>query len=377
MTKPKIYFTSNVFTENEIGSIEKISQKIRDDISNLWNRLYKLADIKIFSDRFPSNEEIKEEIENFKPDILCCHLSHEIRYENLEKSNIFAVLTSTAGYDHIQRMEEDDIIITHTPGILHESVADFSIALILSNLRNITDLHNYVWNGDWTTDDKWDQDQNLSTILSNKTLGIVGLGEIGSEIVKKLYSWGSKIIYTSRTRKTEFEMEYPRIEYFENIEDIFRKSDIVSLNIPLNKSTENLVNEKLLRLMKKDALLINTARGGIIDFNALLELLENKKIQLNLSFDVYPEEPLNPKVLKRLKRIKKEQPNLRFILMPHNASADADTRGKMVLMLLEDLLKIIESKKIEDLNDIHLIPEHKAQLETKDWRIHNYWNKKE
>ena len=73
--------------------------------------------------------------------------------------------------------KEDDIIITHTPGVLHNTVADFTVALIMSNLRNIVDLHNYVWNGNWSSEDKWDLDQELSSVINNKTLGIVGLGE--------------------------------------------------------------------------------------------------------------------------------------------------------------------------------------------------------
>ncbi|TFG07997.1 MAG: hypothetical protein EU539_03520 [Promethearchaeota archaeon] len=377
MSYPKVFFTSDVFTEKEIGSNEKISQEIRNKIANLWENIQKLAEIKIFDGRFPDDDELEEIINDFNPDIACCHLSHEISSEILTSSKIFAVLTSTAGYNHIHRTNVDDIIITNTPSVLFETVADYTVALILANLRNIIDLHNYVWNGEWTPEDIWDLDQNLSSVLSNKILGIIGLGEIGSDVIRKLYSWGGlRIMYTSRTRHSEFEMKYPRLEYKEDIQEIFKKADIISLHVPLNESTEKLIDANLLKLMKKDALLINTARGGIIDFEALLDLLESEKIQINFSFDVYPEEPLNLKLLKRIKRIKKEQPDLRFILMPHNASADADTRGKMVIMLLEDLLKIIESKKTGDLKGVHLIPEHQKQLETKDWRILKYWKMK-
>ena len=128
--------------------------------------------------------------------------------------------------------------------------------------------------------------------------------------------------------------------------------------------------------MKKDALVINTARGGIIDIDDLLNLLEKKEIHINFSFDVYPQEPIDTETLERFKKIKSEQPEIRMILMPHNASADADTRGRMVILLLEDLISLIESLGIEDLANVNIIPEHKNQLSNKKWRIYDYWNKK-
>ena len=374
--KVKVYLTSSVFTVEEIGSNDKISPEIREKIKSLGEQLNESAETKIFNGRFPKDEQLKSEIEAFKPEIIGCHLSHNINSELLTISNIFAVLTSTAGYNHIERTEEDDIIITHTPGVLHETVADYTVALILANLRNIVDLHNYVWKGKWSSDDKWDLDQDLSSVIKNKCLGIVGLGEIGSEVVKKLYPWGLKIIYNDRERNTDFEMQYPMIEFKENLEDLFSVADIISLHIPLNNSTEKLINRELLILMKKGALLVNTARGGVLDVEDLLELMEKKEIQIDISFDVYPDEPIPSKILERFKKIKKEQPDLRIILMPHNASADADTRGRMVILLLEDLIKIIKSSEIDDLKDIHLIPEHKKILFDKKWRINNYWNKK-
>lgn len=376
MNKPKVFFTSNVFSAQEIGSNEKINQDIRKIIKNLWLKLNKIAEIKIFNGRFPTEEQIKNEIKNFNPEILGCHLSHPISSTNLENSNIFAVSTSTAGYNHIQRPREDDILITHTPGVLHQTVADYTIALILSNLRNIIDLHNYVWEGKWLADEKWDLDQSLSSIIDNKILGIIGLGEIGQELIKKLYPWGLKILYYDITRKQDIEKNYPNIEFRSGLEEIFSEADIISLHMPLNKHTKNIINKKLLIKMKINSLLINTARGPVLDLEAVLELLENKDISINLSFDVFPEEPMKKEFLERFKKIKNERPELRLIFMPHNASADADTRGKMDILFLEDIIKIIESNKIEDLNNSHIIPEHKKQLNTKKWKIIDYWSKK-
>ncbi len=374
--KPRVLFTSNVFSTKEIGSNEQISENYRNVIENLWQELEKIAKFELFNGRFPSEEEIKKEIKIFNPDILGCHLSHPISSKILKNSNIFAISTSTAGYNHIQRTEEDDILITHTPGILHKTVADYTIALIMANLRNLVNLHNYIWNEQWTSDDKWDLDQSLSSVITDKTLGIVGLGEIGKEVVRRLYPWGVKILYSDDNQPKQFEKDYPLIEFKENIEDIFRESDIISLHIPLNKYTKNLVNRDLLKLMKKDSLLINTARGGILELETLLNMLENKEIQINIAFDVFPIEPIDSNTLMRLKNIKREQPNMRMILIPHNASADANTRAKMNILFLKDIIKIIKSSCIEDLGEIHIIPEHKKLIKERKWRIFNYWGKK-
>ena len=166
------------------------------------------------------------------------------------------------------------------------------------------------------------------------------------------------------------------LEFREKVEDIFRESDIVSLHIPLNKNTKNLVNRDLLKLMKVGSLLINTARGGVLEIETLLDMLENKEIQVNIAFDVFPTEPIDSKTLKRFKNIKLQQPNLRMILMPHNASADANTRAKMNILFLEDIIKIIDSSSLEDLEQIHIIPEHEKIINERKWRIYNYWEKK-
>ncbi|MCK4239077.1 MAG: hypothetical protein KAX33_08155, partial [Candidatus Lokiarchaeota archaeon] len=309
--------------------------------------------------------------------IIGCHLSHELPTDFLVNSEVFAVATATMGYNHIGRVSGDKILITTTPGVLFETVADFTIAIILENLRNLVDLHNFVWNGKWTAEEKWDLDQKLCSKIDNKTLGIIGVGQIGQEVIKRLYPWGVKIWYNDIFRNKAMEKEYPGIKFIDNYEEIFTNCDIISLHIPLMEKTKGIVNRDLLKLMKKDALLVNTARGEIINIYDLLELLENREISINLAFDVFgPIEPIEPQILERFKIIKKENPNLRFTFIPHNASADADTRAKMNVMFLQDIIKIIESNNLDDLKEVHIIPEQKNRINEIDFRIKKYWEKK-
>ncbi len=375
--KPKVYFTSNVFTPQEIGSNEKINPNIREKIKNLWNNLETVANVKVFDGRFPNQQQLNHEIRSFDPNIVGCHISHPISSELVEGSNIFAISTSTAGYNHISPTFFNNILITHTPGVLHETVADYTIALIMANLRNLIDLHNYVWSGEWRKEDQWDLDQNLCSIFPSKTLGIVGLGEIGTEIAKKLSPWNVNILYYDISRKFETESLYPNIAFRPNLADIFIEADIVSLHIPLNKKTEKVVNKSLLKLMKPNSLLINTARGNVLDLDDLLNLLEKKQIKINFALDVFPQEPISDTYLKRIKQLKRDQPDIKIILIPHNASADANTRGNMVSLFLEDIIKLIESSSFDDLEEINVIPEQKINLRKNDWIITNYWKKKE
>jgi glyoxylate reductase len=371
--KPKVFFASNVFTANEIGNNKSISQDIRDSIKKLWSLLKKIAEIEIYDGRFPNKIEIETCIDQYNPIILGCHLSHTISANLLEKSNLIAICTATAGYNHIEQPENNKVLITHTPGVLYEAVADYTIALIMSSLRNLISLHNSVWNGNWTPSEKWDIDQKLSKSLKNQILGIVGLGEIGSEVAKKLQNFDIRVLYHDIQRREQLEHILPHLEFVSNLKELFAEADIISLHIPLNKNTENLIDRKLLKLMKHGSLLVNTARGKILNINHFLDLLEGKEIAVNFAFDVYPEEPINKEILKRIKAIKKSQPDLRMILMPHNASADANTRGRMVILFLEDIIKLLQSKGIQDLKDVHIIPEQSIKLQEINWRIKGYW----
>lgn len=339
----------------------------------LYQKLTQVADVTQYQGRFPSDREIEDAILTQRAEIIGCHLSHSIPKALTERSAVIAIATSTAGYNHIGMVDKDDILISHTPGVLHRTVADFTISLILCTLRNLINLHNFLWDGRWTPEEKWDLDQNLSWTIDNLVVGIVGMGEIGVEVTRKIHPWGVKILYYDVTRKTDVERQFPGIQ-FVPMDAIFKQADVVSLHLPLFPATTHSIGEKYLRLMKPGALLVNTARGPIIDSESLLTLLETKQISINLAFDVYEPEPISPAQLARFKKVLALQPDLRFTFIPHNASADANTRGEMAIMELEDLIAFATTTTVQDLKTIRLIPPHRKRIDAGE--IHSFRIKK-
>jgi len=372
--KPSILLTSPVF--QEIMKNTLVSPDLRENIQKKLSRLRSISNLYVAPDRFPGETELIKLIKHNSIDFIGCHLSHPITSRIIENPLIKAVCTSTAGFNHISHSE--NILITHTPSVLDKAVADFTIALILNNLRNMTSLHHQVWSGNWEKSHKWDLDDNLSNSIDSKTLGIVGLGEIGKEIVRRLAPWGIRIMYTSRSRQTSFESLYPDLVYVENPDLLFRKADIISLHVPLTKETKHYVNKDLLKIMKKGALLVNTSRGEVIQFHDLITLFKSNQIHINLAFDVYDPEPLTEHMLKEFRLISEKNPDLNFTFIPHNASSDADTRARMAIMMMNNLILLSESRSWSDLKDMHLIPGQKNldREHIKNFRICNWWKEK-
>ncbi|QEE16601.1 NAD(P)-dependent oxidoreductase [Promethearchaeum syntrophicum] len=374
---PKIYLTSPVF--REIANHEKVSHKKKVQIERLWLELNEIAEIYVDSSRFSSEQRIYDVVKQNNIDFIGCHISHPITKSILEIPSLKAVCTSSMGFNHI--FPHPEILITHTPSIMDKTVAELTIGIIIANLRNIVGLHNYLWGGKWDPDLKWDLDENLNKSFDNLTLGIVGLGEIGREVVRRLDPWGIKIIYYDIDRNQEFEEKFPKLTFNEKMEDIFKIADIISLHIPLNDATCGIVNEPLLKKMKKNALLVNTARGAVINFLDLIKLLKSKDISINLAFDVFEPEPITSEILNEFKTIAADRPELRFVFIPHSGSSDADTRAKMAIVLFKNLIKLCNSVKPDVLKDLQLIPSQKmckdlneSNLEKlKVYRIWKWW----
>ncbi|MEX2681769.1 MAG: 2-hydroxyacid dehydrogenase [Candidatus Sigynarchaeota archaeon] len=374
--KPRVYITTTVF--GEIARNPLISATVRNQIDNAWADLRQVADVIVFNGRFPDSAEIKKQVEDPRTRFIGCHLSHKIDAEWLVNSNVVAVCTATMGFDHVG--QAPGVLITHTPGVLNLAVGDYTIALIETALRNTNGLHERVWSGEWTKNAlPWDLDGDISRSLDGQVLGIIGLGEIGLEVARRVQPWNVKILYYDIARREDAEKQF-KMGFRPDMKSIFKEADIVSLHIPLNKETKGIVNESLLSEMKDGSLLVNTARGGILNTADLIALLDSGKKKINFATDVYETEPIPLDILDKFKAIKRKYPELRFVFMPHNASADGNTRGTMAKMLLEDLYWLIKSKRIEDLKKCRIIAPQKRALfdegKVNEFRISKYWKEK-
>ncbi len=223
------------------------------------------------------------------------------------------------------------VVITNTPGVLTETVADFTMALLLASARRLVEGDKYARAGKWQS---WMPMLFLGQDIHGATLGLVGLGRIGAAVAKRAHGFGMKIIYYDVIRREDLERDLG-IE-FASLEDVLRRADFVSVHTPLTSQTRHLISAPQLRLMKKTAILVNTARGPIVDPDALYQALASGGIA-GAGLDVFEVEP-----------IPADHPLLtldNIIVAPHIASASVETRTKMALMAAENLLTALAGRR--------------------------------
>ncbi len=221
------------------------------------------------------------------------------------------------------------IYVTNTPGVLTEAVADFTWGLILAITRRIVEADKFVRTGEWhRTGTGWHPLMMLGTEVHGKTLGILGMGRIGRAVARRAKGFGMRIIYYDVYRLPR-EMEEELGAQYVDLETLFRESDILSIHTPLTPQTRHLVNEERLRLMKKSAVLINTARGAVVDTEALVRALREGWIA-GAALDVFEQEPLPPDhPLTKLDNV---------VLAPHLASGTWETRTAMAELVARNLI---------------------------------------
>jgi glyoxylate reductase len=236
------------------------------------------------------------------------------------------------GHDNvdIEEASRRGILVTNTPGILTETTADFAFALVLAAARRVVEADRYTRQGRWKT---WGPQILLGQDVHNATLGVVGLGGVGLEVAKRGRGFGMRVLYSDSTRRPKEERRY-RLAYVE-LEQLLAESDFISLHVPLTPETHHLVGEQELSLMKPTAVLINTARGAIVDQRALWRFLKERRIAA-AAIDVSDEEPIAP-----------DDPLLELdniIITPHIASASVATRLGMAKMAVENLLTALRGQ---------------------------------
>jgi len=247
--------------------------------------------------------------------------------------NLKIVSQLAVGFDNIDVKEatKRGIYVTNTPGVLTETTADFAWALLMAVARRVVEADKYVRTGKWKVG--WHPSMFLGRDVYGATLGIIGLGRIGSSIAKRAKGFDMKILYYDVARRENLEKELG-IEYAE-IDALLQKADFVTINVPLLKATYHLMDEEKLRLMKKTAILINNARGPVIDEKALYKALTEGWIA-GAGLDVFEQEPTpqnNP--LLTLENV---------VVAPHISSASFETRSRMAEMVAENLTAFFEGK---------------------------------
>jgi lactate dehydrogenase-like 2-hydroxyacid dehydrogenase len=275
--------------------------------------------------RVLTKEEIIKSIKGC--DGLLCLLTDPIDREVIYAEPKLKMIASYAvGYDNIDipAATERGIPVSNTPGVLTETTAELAWALLFSVARRIVEGDTFTRTGKFKG---WEPLLMLGQDVTNKTLGIIGVGRIGTAFALKSKGFDMKVIYTDEQRNEQLERELGAKKV--PLQELLKESDYVSIHVPLMKATHYLIDEKELRMMKKTAILINTARGPIINEKALIKALTEHWI-FGAGLDVYEHEPKIPEGLKKLDNV---------ILQPHTGSATIETRTKMALMAAENLIE--------------------------------------
>lgn len=283
----------------------------------------------------PPKEIIIKYIE--KMDAIVTLSTDPIDREVLSKAkNLRIIAQYDFAYDNIDidACTEKGIYVTNTPNVLVDAVADFTFALILAVTRKIIVADRFVRIGEWEkTRAGWHPLMFLGMELKGKIIGIVGMGPIGQAVATRAKAFGMNIVYYDEIRRPEVEKKLG-VKYV-SLEELLRMSDIVSLHLPLTNKTYKFIGERELKMMKKTAYLINTARGKIIDEKALYKALKEGWIA-GAGLDVFWREPIkHTHPLVRLKNV---------VVTPHISSATEEARRKMAALVAENLIAFKKGK---------------------------------
>lgn len=284
-------------------------------------------------DRPATKEEIIKDVKG--ADALLCLLTDKIDAEIMDAGlPTLKIITNYAvGFDNVdvEAAKQRNIIITNTPGVLTNTVAEHTFTLMLAISHRIAEADRFSRAGKYKA---WGPELLLGNDLSGKTLGVIGLGRIGSRVAfHAVKGFEMKVLYTDPKPNSEFEKEYGAV-YVQNLDDLLPQCDYISIHVPLLDSTHHLINEAALKLMKPTAYLINTSRGPIVDEKILAVALEKGWIK-GAAIDVFEFEPEITPELKELDNI---------ILTPHIASATEETRSKMAELAATNIIEALEGR---------------------------------
>lgn len=275
---------------------------------------------------------LEEKIEEI--DGLYCMLTERIDEPLLERAKTLKVISNMAvGYNNIdvEAAKKRGIAVCNTPGVLTETTADLTFALLMATARRLIEASDFLRNGRWKT---WSPMLLTGQDVYGATMGIIGLGRIGEALARRARGFDMRVLYYNRSRKQEAE-ERLGLAYTD-LDTLLSESDFVCIMTPYTPETHHLIGERELSLMKPTAILINTARGGIVDEAALYQALKQGTIRA-AGLDVFEKEPVDP-----------DHPLLTLpnvVALPHIGSASVETRTKMAELAADNLLKVLAGEQ--------------------------------
>ena len=263
---------------------------------------------------------------------LICQIVDTVDDDVLASAGLRVVANIAVGYNNIDlaAARRRGIAITNTPDVLTETTADFAWALLMAVARRVVEADTFVRSGQWGT---WDYNMLLGADVHGKTLGVLGFGRIGRAVARRARGFDMRVLYCDAVR-ADARLEAELGAAFTSLPDLLAQSDFVSVHTPLLPETRHLIDETRLRAMKKTAVLVNAARGPIVDEAALVRALAEGWIA-GAGLDVFEREPEIHPGLTALKNV---------VLAPHIASGSAETRGAMAALAVRNCLAVLDGK---------------------------------
>jgi glyoxylate reductase len=300
--------------------------------SSVLDKLRAIADVDVYTgDAAIPPDELRARVAD--KDALVCLLTDRVDRAVIDAAPRLKVIANVAvGFNNIDvaYARSRGIVVTNTPDVLSESVADFTWALILAITRRLSEGERLVRRGEWKG---WAFDLMLGSELRGKQLGLVGVGRIGRAVAARASAFGVRVAYTSR-RELEGVGSSADPAVPMSLDRLLVSSDIVSLHVPLTPETTHLIDKRALARMKRSAYLINTARGPVVDEAALAWALQ-QNLLAGAALDVYEHEPIVHPDLLRLENV---------LLVPHLASGTTETRTAMADLAVNNVIAVLDGR---------------------------------
>lgn len=277
---------------------------------------------------FLSSDELDRALAD--ADALLPLLSLRIDEALLQRASKLRIVANYAvGYDNVDvaACTRRGVVVTNTPGVLTEATADLTMALVLAAARRLREAMALTGSGGWRG---WRPEQLIGLDLDGALLGVIGLGRIGRAVAARARGFGMKVAY-SQPRASQGAVEHQHLP----LDELLRRADVVSIHCPLGPSTRHLIGARELDLMKPDAVLVNTARGPIVDEAALIAALDRGQL-LGVGLDVFEDEPRIPRALLDCPRV---------VCLPHIGSAARRARARMAETAAQSIADLLAGRR--------------------------------